>query len=389
MSKTPRGSFLKPVIDTDLTGNPLTGESGAPRQLPITQLTPDGAQPRWVLPEPWRGQYLAGDLAAGDAYLAWRKAAQKSKDPVELERLGEVEQLAHSLQLGGQVNPITVVRVDAGYRIETGERRFWAHVHLVAVEKDAAAADVPVTIQTAFDPFRQAIENLHTRGLNAIAMARQIVRLLIAEQAIPAPGQDWTASLEGYRSAAEQRVAAGGWKRIEIAMGLQADSLKRFLRLLALPAPALSVADRANLTEKQLRPVIDVAEPKAQTKIVALTAELALAAGDVAWLCAQKDLKLAEKILRARLAGKPAPDAKAKSRPDDSVVLQKRFQALTGYAKRLQAGDQDPVALLAQALTNEYGEEASSQLGELVELLERVRKALPRGAAKKGRPAGG
>ena len=237
--------------------------------------------------------------------------------------------------------------------------------------------------------FRQAIENLHTRGLNAIAMARQIVRLLIAEGAIPAPGQDWTASLEGYRSAAEQRVASGGWKRIEVAMGLQADSLKRFLRLLGLPAPALILADRANLTEKQLRPVVDVADPKAQVKIVALAAELALAAGDIAWLCAQKDLKLAEKILRARLAGKPAPNAKAKSRPDDSVVLQKRFQALTGYAKRLQAGDQDPVALLAEALSNEYGEDASSQLGDLVDLLERVRKALPRGAGKKGRPVGG
>ncbi len=389
MSKSPRGAFVKPVIDTDLTGNPLTGESSAPRQLPITSLTPDGEQPRWVLPDPWRAQYLAGALSAVDAYLAWRKAAQKSKDPVELERLSEVEQLAHSLQLGGQVNPITVVRTDAGYRIETGERRFWAHVHLVAVEKDEAARDVPVTIQTAFDPFRQAIENLHTRGLNAIAMARQIVRLLIAEEAIPAPGQEWSASLEGYRTAAEQRVASGGWKRIEVAMGLQADSLTRFLRLLKLPAAALLAADRANLTEKQLRPVLEVADPKAQTKIVALAAELALAASDVAWLCAQKDLKLAEKILRARLAGKPAPNAKTKSRPDDSVVLQKRFQALTGYAKRLQAGDQDPVELLAKALAAEYGEDASSQLGELVELLERVRKALPRGAGKKGRPVGG
>ena len=104
MSKSPRGAFVKPVIDTDLTGNPLTGESGAPRQLPITALTPDGEQPRWVLPEPWRGQYLAGLLTAVDAYLAWRKAAAKSKDPVELERLSEVEQLAHSLQLGGQVS---------------------------------------------------------------------------------------------------------------------------------------------------------------------------------------------------------------------------------------------------------------------------------------------
>jgi ParB-like chromosome segregation protein Spo0J len=383
MSKSPRGTFVKPVIDTDLTGNPLTGEGGGPRHLSITQLTPDGEQPRWVLPSPWRDSYLAGKLTAVDAYLAWRKAAQKTRDAVELERLSEIAQLADSLQVGGQVNPITVVRTENGYRIETGERRFWAHVHLVAVAKDPAAADVPVTVQGAFDPFRQAIENLHTRGLNAIAMTRQIVRLLIAEGAIPAPGQELT-PLEAYRSAAEQRVGPGGWKRVEIAMGLKADSLARFLRLLRLPGAALATADRANLSEKQLRPVVDVADPKAQVKIVALAAELNLSASDVAWLCAQKDLKLAEKVLRARLAGKPAPDAKAKSRPDDSVVLQKRFQALTGYARRLQAGDQDPVALLAQALSSEYGEDATTQLGELVELLERVRKALPKPAKKAG-----
>lgn len=374
MSKSPRGTFIKPVLDTDLTGNPLAPE-GAPRQLQIAQLTPDAEQPRWVLPSPWRDQYLAGTLTAIDAYLAWRKATFKSKDPVETERLTEIEQLAHSLQVGGQVNPITVVRTETGYRIETGERRFWAHVHLVAVEKDPAAAAIPVTIQSTFDPFRQAIENLHTRGLNAIAMARQIVRLLNAEGAFPAPGQDLT-PLEAYRWAAEQRVGPGGWKRVEVAMGLKADSLARFLRLLRLPAAALAHADRANLSEKQLRPVTDVADVKAQVRIVALAAELSLPASDVTWLCAQRDLKLAEKVLRARLAGKPAPNAKAKSRPDDSVVLQKRFQALTGYTRRLQAGDQDPVSLLAKALSNEYGDDAASQLGELVDLLEKVRKAL-------------
>ncbi len=377
MSKSPRGTFVKPVVDTDLTGNPLAA-SGAPRQLQITQLTPDPEQPRWVLPSPWRDDFLAGTLTAVDAYLAWRKAALKSKDPIETERLAEIEQLADSLQVGGQVNPITVVRTEGGYRIETGERRFWAHVHLVAVDKDAAAAAVPVTIQASFDPFRQAIENLHTKGLNAVALARQIVRLLLAEGAIPAPGQEWATPLEGYRWAAEQRVGPGGWKRVETAMGLKADSLARFLRLLRLPAPALAAADRANLSEKQLRPVTELADAKVQVRVVALAAELGLSANDIAWLCAQKDLKLAEKILRARLAGKPAPDAKAKSRTDDSVVLQKRFQALTGYARRLQAGEQDPVALLAKALTTEYGDEASTQLTELVDLLERVRKALPK-----------
>ena len=193
--------------------------------------------------------------------------------------------MGESLLKQGQVNPINVAkhfREDATFvwRIESGERRFWAKWLLVVdgITKDRTSHAV---LRDKLDPARQAVENLQTESLSAIGEARQIARLFLAElgltpehviaQDIP-PGGD-----EYFRIAlrptselllGRKRLPRGYWPKLEKIVGNKRQHLERKLQLLKLPGTLLSTADLHRLTERQLREIISRPEKEWESLIL-------------------------------------------------------------------------------------------------------------------------
>ncbi len=386
-----------PLPESDLFGNKLSNGAGL-LTLPLDLIEPDPNQARWVLPPDIRAKFIAGELTAAAALKQWQKLVERQRshagkavasDLPEARKLDEIIALANSIRAGGQVNPITVVRRGEKLRIETGERRFWAHVWLVAMENDPDAAQVPATVQAALDPFRQAVENLHAAPLNAIGLAREVARLLLASGSNPAPGQDSAEVLDlaVYRNLAKQRVPPGGWRRIEEAMGKTADHLARYLRLLLLPDEAIVVADRNDLSEKHLRPVMEIKEPQAQNHIIRLAAELRLSSGDVEWLCGQPDLDAAEKELRSRLADQEAEKTpRARFAPEE--ILYKRVISFGRFVESVRRGGKQPAQALAEQFLENKGDVAESELQGLIGVLEDAMAEIKRTKAAQGNGPG-
>ena len=99
------------------------------RLIPIQYIRPDPDQPRRLLPVD-----LAQSLAAGGSPLdiLGQLRARGERDKWIRERLQELDALAQSITDDGLMQPIRVIRDgDERYRIEEGERRWWAHHILV------------------------------------------------------------------------------------------------------------------------------------------------------------------------------------------------------------------------------------------------------------------
>lgn len=388
--KLTRGAI--PLPEADLFGNQLN-EGAAPLQLSWEVVEPDPNQARWVLPPDLRARFIAGKLNAVEALRQWHKQVEQlrarlSKDGLrpgeaaEVRKFDEIEALAKSLQAGGQVNPITVVRRSDKWRIETGERRFWAHVYLVGVKNDKAAAQIPVSVRPRIDPFRQAVENLHAAPLNAIGLAREVARLLLTTTGNPSLGTDAgrVLDLAAYREVARQRVPPGGWSKIEEAMGRKADHLGRYLRLLLLPEEAVQLADRHDMTEKQLRPVSELGDAKKQAQVVRLIAELGLASAEVEWLCKQSDLNAAERELRAKFASKVMEKAKKspRARFAPEQVLYNRCIGFVRFTESVRRGGAEPAQALAEQFMAQRGETALTELRGLISFLEETAMKIER-----------
>src|SRR5690606_10186749 len=104
----------------------------------------------------------------------------------EEQLVRDLVNLAITIRDDGQVNPLTVVDVSQGvtrqFRIETGERRYWAtwllRDFIPGYESDGMIPCIVIPQESA-SAFRQAKENTARSGLSAIAMARQAALLLL------------------------------------------------------------------------------------------------------------------------------------------------------------------------------------------------------------------
>ena len=113
--------------------------------------------------------------------------------------LRDLVTLAVTIRDDGQVNPVTVVDVTEGvtrlYRIETGERRYWAswllRDFIAGYTGDGMIPCILIRAQQA-SPFRQAKENTARTGLSAIAMARQAALLLLYVHGCEIPNEPVT-----------------------------------------------------------------------------------------------------------------------------------------------------------------------------------------------------
>lgn len=140
----------------------ITGRGIKVVGIVLDRIRPDPAQPRRVLPEIIRNDFLLGHINARQALERWeaivaeeaarlgrprpdwktlldRNPDDRADDTVGIDAPGQpgpeeallrsIVATAATIRHGGQVSPITVVELDGGttYRIETGERRYWAY----------------------------------------------------------------------------------------------------------------------------------------------------------------------------------------------------------------------------------------------------------------------
>ena len=253
---------------------------------------PDPIQPRRVLPESIHQRFHENRLTPSQALREVVQSAQisarqrgqpfeglldllpnpddetepdqKSKISPEEILLTDLVNLALTIRDDGQVNPLTVVDVTEGvsrqFRIETGERRYWAS-WLLRDFIPAYTGDgmIPCIIipQGMASPFRQAKENTARSGLSAIAMARQAALLLLTVHDYELPA--YAVNNDFYRQALDLHLRGKSDAVTEVlsAMGnISKMHFSRYKALLNLSDEALELADRYQIEEKKLRYVV-------------------------------------------------------------------------------------------------------------------------------------
>jgi len=383
------------VADEAMEMARTTGPAGAPasgqQMLSIRSIRPDPLQARRILPPAVRAGFVAGQLDAPGALAGWRALADD--DPRERELLqSQIVALALSIRQQELVNPITVLADGlGGYILETGERRWWAHWWLFSVENEPAYEQIRAQVIMHASPERQAAENLQDSPLTAVQEACQVARLLLH-----LTGQDTdhvVAILAGegdapdlvgydlYRRALEMERGEvyGKWRAVSEVMARGERQLMRQLSILRLGDEPLNVADRAQLTEGQLRPLVSAAAETSadrQWQIVDLTARYNLPGGEVERLVKNPDLADAE----ARIRRDQGLDQEERSKPTairrPSAIMVDRIRSLRRLVARHEKGGLQISDLVAEIRAADQADAIRRDLEELAELLALVRQQL-------------
>jgi ParB-like chromosome segregation protein Spo0J len=310
---------------------------------------PDPVQPRRVLPESLHYAFHAERLTPAQALREMIQNAQVTTrqngrpfanvldllsdldsddetDPLkytpEEQLLRELTTLALTLREDGQVNPLTVVEWTQGvtrlYRIETGERRYWAawlqREFISGYEGDGTIPCIIIPSDKA-SVFRQARENTARSGLSAIAMARQAALLILAVHGIDKPTQP--VDNEFYRQALELDLRGKREFTGEILAAMGGMSRARFAQykaLLQLSDEAIELADRYSLDEGVLRPILAL-QPVDHLEMVRQIVKFQLNAKQVREMC----------------------DSNTKETADDHAKPSKESAQLARYIKALSS----------------------------------------------------
>jgi hypothetical protein len=286
--------LLASVTEDLFTGDAQQFEDKSIRveRILLEMMRPDPVQPRRVLPEQLHVAFHSNRLTPTQALrelvqlvqVAARQRGRPFSSVLELLPNGDDERegdndvklspeetllrdlvnLAITIRDDGQVNPLTVVDVSHGvtrlYRIETGERRYWAtwllRDFIPNYDGDGMIPCIIIPAERS-SVFRQAKENTARSGLSAIAMARQAALLLltvhgneIPDAAVPNDfyRQALELDLRGKREYTDAILSAmGGIKRAQYSL---------IKSLLNLSDEAMELADRHGIEEKRLRNVV-------------------------------------------------------------------------------------------------------------------------------------
>jgi hypothetical protein len=218
------------------------------------------------------------------------------KSPLSPEEnlLRDLVNLATTIRDDGQVNPLTVVDVSQGvmrqFRIETGERRYWAtwllRDFIPGYNGDGMIPCIVIPAES-YSPFRQAKENTARTGLSAIAMARQAALLLLAVHGYELPASSVTNDF--YRQALDLHLRGKPEYAAEVltAMGgISKMHFSRYKALLQLSDESLELADRHNVDEFRLRPVLKLPQEH-HAEMVRQIVDLGLTGRQIREICEQ------------------------------------------------------------------------------------------------------
>jgi hypothetical protein len=363
--------LLGGVTEELLLGNPQQFEDNSIRveRLLLEMVRPDPVQPRRVLPEQLHFAFHSNRLTPTQALkelvqlvqVAARQRGRPFNNVLELlpnpddesdddpaVHLSPEEQLLHDLvnlaitiRDDGQVNPLTVVDVSQGvtqqFRIETGERRFWAtwllRDFIAGYNSDGMIPCIIIPTERS-SVFRQAKENTARSGLSAIAMARQAALLVLTVHGYEIPSHAVTNDF--YRQALELdlRSKREYTEAVLSAMGgIKRGQFSYIKGLLRLSDEALELADRHAIEEGRLRYVTNV-PPEYHTEIVRQIIDFNLSSKQVKELCAGDGLDAADR------------DDEVEHLPASAVKL----------AKITQASNTTSAQDLAQAMLRQEGD---------------------------------
>jgi hypothetical protein len=322
-SNTHRVDELLASVTDDLLGDlPQAFQNNTLRveRLLLEMVRPDPVQPRRVLPESIHLAFHNNRVTPTQALrelvqLVQITARQRSRPfnsvlellpdsdderddenaaPLtpEEQLLRDLVNLAVTIRDDGQVNPLTAVDASQGvtrlFRIETGERRYWATWLLRDFMPNYTGDGmIPCIIIPAHrsSVFRQAKENTARSGLTAIALARQAALLLLTVHGYEIPAyavdndfyrQALDLDLRGKREYAEAILTAMG--------GFDKARFSRIKALLRLSDEALELADRYDIDEKKLRYVLILAQ-EYHAEIVRQIIDFNLSSKQVKELC--------------------------------------------------------------------------------------------------------
>jgi hypothetical protein len=321
-----------------LEGGTPSFQHNSPRveRILLEMVRPDPVQPRRVLPEQihvaFHSQRLTPTQALKELIYSVQVAARQRGQPfqnvIELlpnaddEREEDVEtklspeeqllrdlvNLAVTIRDEGQVNPLTVVDVSQGvtrlFRIETGERRYWAtwllRDFMPHYTGDGMLPCLIIPAEKA-SVFRQAKENTARSGLSSIAMARQAALLLLAVHEYDMPviavtndfyRQALDLDLRGRREYTDAILSAMG--------GIDKGRFRQFKSLLQLSDEALELADRYSIEEGKLRHVIHLSA-EYHAEIVRQIVDFNLTGKQVKELCEGEGLEANEEDVLEKL----------------------------------------------------------------------------------------
>jgi hypothetical protein len=319
-------NLLASVTADLLDGDPQQFQDNSIRveRILLELVRPDPVQPRRVLPERIHFAFHENKLTPTQALrevvqivqVAARQQGRPFSNVLELlsnpeaddegelpevklspeeQLLRDLVNLAVTIRDDGQVNPLTVVDVSQGvtrlYRIETGERRYWA-TWLLRDFIPGYTGDgmIPCIVVPSghSSVFRQAKENTSRTGLNAIAMARQAALLLLNIHGYEIP--DYPVSHDFYRQSLELDLRSKREYTDAILTAMGGIGKMRFSQLkslLKLSDEALELADRHNIDEFRLRPLLDLA-PEAQAEMVQQIVRLDLTGRQIREICEQR-----------------------------------------------------------------------------------------------------
>lgn len=213
----------------------------------------------------------------------------KSAPSPEESLLRELVTLAVTIRDDGQVNPLTVVDITEGvtqlYRIETGERRYWAswllRDFIPGYTGDGMIPCILIPAQQA-SPFRQAKENTARTGLTAVAMARQAALLMLTVHGYEIPSNAVTNDF--YRQALDLDLRNFSSEVLTAMGGIGRMHFSRHKALLKLSDDAMELADRYNIDEKKLRYVVALPN-EYHTELVRQIVDLNLTSKQVKEIC--------------------------------------------------------------------------------------------------------
>lgn len=289
----------------------------------LEMVRPDPIQPRRVLPERVHQAFHSSSLTPTQALRELVQTAQvaarqrgqpfqgvldlletsDNEDDQDQERkyspeeqlLRDLVNLAVTIRDDGQVNPLTVVDVSQGvtrlYRIETGERRYWAswllRDFIPGYIGDGMIPCIVIPMERA-SVFRQAKENTARAELSAIAMARQAALLLLAVHGYEMP--NGSVNNDFYRQALELNLR-GKREYTELILsamgGIGRMRFSQLKSLLKLSDEALELADRFGLDEFRLRPLLDL-PAEGQTEMVHQIIQFGLTGRQIREICEQQ-----------------------------------------------------------------------------------------------------
>ena len=186
-----------------------------------------------------------------------------------VEGFFDLMSLASSILQDGLTNPITVVKMNRKYIIETGERRWLAH-QLMAMYAFEDYKQIPARVVDGFDVFRQAAENGRRQPLNAIGKARQVGLLLMelhkrdvdpkwaTYDFLVKPGQCDRPFYAQAANGDDYPIPRGQGQRLLDVTGITSMTmLRKYRALLKISDEMWREADEENLSEGNIRKRIE------------------------------------------------------------------------------------------------------------------------------------